>query len=222
MGFRAGLRPDPLLSGVAGQGEGRERAAAGTSAIGGRAPLPTPATPHRQAGTFLDPTQPIRIAPTEATEASRKKQGALGSGLPVGRGGAGCRPDPIGARQSILSHKTKTGSRAPRWRRGLAPPPTRPARASTTHRGLGGRRSIKERPGQECLGKGLKHPAPDRGRSFPLLVTGVDGWGPWSPRTTPQERPSPPGPPRHRAVAEGNQELFLVPGQGLTTSSKFQ
>lgn len=57
MGFRAGLWPDPLLSGVAGQGEGRERTAAGTSATGGRAPLPTPASPHQQAGTLLDPTQ---------------------------------------------------------------------------------------------------------------------------------------------------------------------
>lgn len=83
MGFRARLWPDPLLSRAAGQGEGRVRAAAGTSAIGAGLPFP-PVSPHRQVGTFLDPTQPIRIAPTEATEASRKAQGALGSGLPVG------------------------------------------------------------------------------------------------------------------------------------------
>ena len=82
--FRAGLWPDPFLSGVAGLGEGGHTAAAGTSAIRGWAPLPTPASPHWQAGTFLDPMQPIRIAPTEATEASRKAQGALGSGLPAG------------------------------------------------------------------------------------------------------------------------------------------
>lgn len=83
-GFRAGLWPDPLLSGVAGQGAGRECGCCWHFCHGGQAPLPTPASPHRQAGTFLDPTQPIRIAPTEATEASRKAQGALGSGLPAG------------------------------------------------------------------------------------------------------------------------------------------
>ena len=44
----------------------------------------------------------------------------------------------------------------------------------------------------------------------------------WYPRTTPQERPPPPESPHHRGVAEGNQELFNVPGQGLTKSSKLQ
>ena len=83
-------------------------------------------------------------------------------------------------RRGLAEHfkpQDQDGEQSPSLEKGPCPTPNRASQGHhTTHSGLGGRRSKKERPGQECLGTGLKHPAPER--NFPLLQgPGVGGWG---------------------------------------------
>lgn len=219
-------RPPSELGSRAGGGEGTRLPLAHLPS-GAGLPFPPLLLPTGKPAPSLIPRSPSGLHPQRPQKLPEKHRVPLVQDCQQAQRRSGLQTCPRWGPAEHFKPQDQDGEQSPSLEKEPCPTPNRAGQGHhTTHSGPGGRRSKKERPGQECLGKGLKHPAPDREK----LSSPPGAWGGrvgvpqhhWYPRTTPQERPPPPESPHHRAVAEGNQELFNVPGQGLTKSSKLQ